>query len=104
MEDDLKIRKVEYLSKHSMDFDWLEEIPSVALLSPACYLNVAAPKQDSICTYIKSYLVKRIKEKVVYTLDIFSVSSKHNFMETTKIKPNILINTHKLPQFRLRNV
>ena len=40
MEDDLKIRKVEYLSKHSMDFDWLEEnseeIPSVALLSPAC--------------------------------------------------------------------
>jgi hypothetical protein len=41
MEDDLKIGKVEYLSKRSMDFDSLEEnseeIPSVALLSPACF-------------------------------------------------------------------
>ena len=41
MEDDLKIGKVEHLSKHSMDFDWLEEnseeILSVALLSPACF-------------------------------------------------------------------
>ena len=47
MEDDLKIGKVEHLSKHSMDFDWLEEnseeIPSVALLSPACFYFLLTP-------------------------------------------------------------
>jgi hypothetical protein len=48
MEDDLNILKVEYLSNHCMDCDlWIlrgkleensEEISSVALLSPACYI------------------------------------------------------------------
>jgi hypothetical protein len=47
MEDDLKIVKVLYLSKHCMDCDLLvvrgkleensEEISSVVLLSPACF-------------------------------------------------------------------
>ena len=41
MEDDLNILELEYLSNHCMDCDWilrvkLEEISSVALLSPAC--------------------------------------------------------------------
>ena len=45
MEDNLKIVKVEYLRNHCMDCDlWgkldenSEEILSVALLSPACFL------------------------------------------------------------------
>jgi hypothetical protein len=42
MEDDLKILKVEYLSNHCMDREFIleensEEISSVALLSPACF-------------------------------------------------------------------
>ena len=47
MEDDLKISKVEYISNYCMDCDLVlrgeieenpEEISSVALLSPACYI------------------------------------------------------------------